>query len=128
MASITVSSEMQINIVDSTKLELKRSVFLIGGGVLAFFLGLIPLMQIPAMLMAAVLLSFEYFGYPLSRSTGKLRPVWGFTFRNLGASLGQGLFLLLLVAIPFASILYIPLAVVSGTLLYEQLQAPQQQR
>ncbi len=104
-----------------TRLELRRTLVLILGGFTAFCIGLIPLLQVPALMLGSLLISFEFFGYPIARYSNTLRPVWSFTLAHMGISLGQGFFLLLLMTIPFASVLYIPLAVISGTLLYEEL-------
>lgn len=106
------------------KLELKRILILALGAVLATLLGLIPLMQLPALGIGALLVSFEYFGYPISHRSPRLAPVALFTLRHPAVSLGFGSFLLLMMALPFASLVYIPLAVVAGTTLYVDLCSP----
>lgn len=99
-------------------LELKRMTILIGVTVFALLMGLIPLMQLPALAIGAAVVSFEYFGYPISQRSARLGTVIWFTLRHPGLSLGLGTFLLLMMALPFTSVLYIPLAVVAGTTLY----------
>ena len=107
-----------LSISQTIGLELKRMTILIVGTVIALLIGLIPLMQVPALAIGAAIVSFEYFGYPISQRSAKLGPVFWFTFRHPGLSLGMGTFLLLMMALPFTSVLYIPLAVVAGTTLY----------
>ncbi len=104
-------------------LEFKRVLILIIGAALAFGIGLIPLLQIPALMLGASLLAFEYFGYPVSHRSDGLAPVMLFTLRHPAVSLGFGSFLLILMMLPFTSIVYIPLAVVGGTVLYADLNA-----
>lgn len=102
-------------------LELKRLLILLLGAVAIALVGLVPLLQIPALLFGALLVSFEYFGYPIAQRSSSLGPVVWFTFRHPAVSLGFGAFLLLMMALPFASLVYIPLAVVGGTTLYADL-------
>jgi uncharacterized protein involved in cysteine biosynthesis len=102
-------------------LELRRMIVLIVGGVFAFAMGLIPMLQLPALFLGALLVSFEYFGYPISHHSSRLSTVAGFTLRHPMVSLGFGTFLLLIMAVPFASAIYIPLAVVGGSTVYADL-------
>ncbi|MGE4234272.1 MAG: EI24 domain-containing protein [Bacteriovoracia bacterium] len=103
-------------------LEVRRTALLLVGGLFSLILGIIPLMQLPALALASILLSFEYFGYPVSQTSPKISAALGFTLRHPFVSIGLGAFLLLLMAIPFASIVYIPLAVVSGSMLHTELK------
>lgn len=105
------------------KLELKRTLVLLGGGIVVLVIGVIPFLQIAAYVLGAWLLAFEYFGYPISQKSIKLFAVARFTLGRPIISLGFGSALLLLMAIPFASIIYIPISVVSGALLYCEAQA-----
>lgn len=109
--------EIQSTIAQTMRLEVKRTIVLLLGGITALFLGIIPFLQLPALALGALLVSFEFFGYPLAQKTKSLRNVWRFTFNNFLVSLGFGSFLLLMMAIPFASIVYIPLAVVGASIL-----------
>ena len=113
---------LAVSVLQTMKLEFKRMTILIGGGLVAIGLGFIPFLQIPALLLGSFLVAFEYFGYPLSQRTHELKPVLKFTLHNFGLSLGFGGFLLLLMAVPFASMLYIPLAVVASSELFAQLE------
>lgn len=108
----------------TVKLEIKRMVVLIGGTLVALIIGLIPLMQLPALALGACIVSFEYFGYPISQRSEKLSSVIYFTLRHPAISLGHGAFLLLIMALPFTSVFYIPLAVVAGTTLYLEATLP----
>ncbi len=113
-----LTPHQKISFLTSIQLELKRTFVLIAGGITAFLIGLIPLMQIPALMLAALLIAFEYFGIPISRKSTSLWAPTKFAIANFFSSLGLGSFLLIMMAIPMASILYIPLSVVSGTMLY----------
>lgn len=99
-------------------LECKRMAVLLCGAVVALIIGIIPFLQLVALALGAFLVSFEYFGYPISHRSASLGPVFAFTLRHPAVSLGFGSFLLLLMALPFASLVYIPLAVVGGTMLH----------
>jgi CysZ protein len=118
------SAHEKYPVTETIGLELKRMLVLLAGAIVAFVLGIIPLLQLPALALGAFLVSFEYFGYPLSHRTRSLWPVALFTLRHPAVSLGFGAFLLLIMALPFTSILYIPLAVVGGTVLYADLTTP----
>ncbi|HRK03153.1 MAG TPA: EI24 domain-containing protein, partial [Oligoflexia bacterium] len=72
----------------SLRLEILRTGILLSGGLFALLVGLIPLLQLPALIMGAILLSFEYFGYPFAQKEPRLGPVWGFVFRHPMVSLG----------------------------------------
>lgn len=111
------------NIGATVRLELKRMVILILGGASAALLSIIPLMQLPALMLGSLLVSFEYFGYPIAHRSSSLFPVFGFTLKHPSVSLGFGCFLLLMMVLPFASLIYIPLAVVGGTTLYADFTA-----
>jgi CysZ protein len=123
-----LDSEIRASAMSTIIMEVKRSIVLIVGGIFTFILGLLPLMQIPAIILATYLISFEYYGIPFSRRTKNLFPVIGFTMKHPVLSFGFGGFLLLLMTIPFASIIYIPLAVVSGSILYVEYSDKQTQR
>ncbi|MEW6056854.1 MAG: EI24 domain-containing protein [Bdellovibrionota bacterium] len=112
----------EISIKQSITLELKRMAILIVGSVTAILIGLIPFLQLPALALGAFLLAFEYFGYPLSHRSSSLVSVFLFVFRYPLVSLGFGSFLLVIMALPFTSVLYIPLAVVGGTTLFVDLE------
>ncbi len=115
---ISMPETHEIKFMQSIRLELKRTIVLVLGGILAFLIGIIPLMQIPALMIGALLISFEYFGIPISRRNHNLLKPAQFTFANFATSIGLGTFLLLLMAVPLASIVYIPLAVISATTLF----------
>ena len=99
-------------------LEFKRMVIILGFGLLLFLIGSFPLMQLPAFFAGGYLLCFEYLGYPFSQYSSRLREISGFMLNHKAACLGFGSALLVLMTIPFASMFYLPLAVVGGTLLY----------
>ncbi|MBI3555250.1 MAG: EI24 domain-containing protein [Deltaproteobacteria bacterium] len=115
--------ELRITLRETLYLEFKRILILIAGALLAFGIGLIPLLQIPAVVLGASLVAFEYFGYPVSHRSSGITPVALFTLRHPAVSLGFGSFLLILMMLPFTSIVYIPMAVVGGTVLYADLSA-----
>ncbi len=115
------SPPINLKISETIHLEMKRILILIIGSLFALGMGLIPFLQIPALILGAYLVAFEYYGYPLSHQTPKLVPVWKFVLSHPVVSLGFGSFLLLMMALPFTSLIYIPLAVVGGTVIYNEL-------
>lgn len=112
----------ELSLSEVVRLESKRTIFLILGAITAAILGIIPLMQLPALILGAWLVAFEYFGYPVSQKSAGLLTVLKFTLRHPAISLGFGGFLLLLMALPFASVFYIPLAVVTGSILFVEIE------
>lgn len=112
----------ELSMGQTIRLEFKRMLVLIAGTICAVIIGLIPFLQLPALALGAWVVSFEYFGYPISQRTDRLLPVVYFTLRHPAISLGHGTFLLLIMALPFTSVFYIPLAVVAGTTLYVDTQ------
>ena len=113
--------ELKVSIKATLWLECKRMVILIVGALIVVVLGLVPLLQLPALALGATLVAFEYFGYPVSHRALGLTPVLLFTVRHPAVSLGFGSFLLILMLLPFTSIVYIPLAVVGAAVLYADL-------
>lgn len=101
-------------------LELKRSLVLFFVGVVAIFLGVVPFMQVPAFLLAAWIVAFEYFGYPVSKKSNSLSAIKLFMVKRPFLSLGFGSALVVMMALPLLGMVYIPLAVVGATLLYSQ--------
>lgn len=115
------SATDHLRVLESFTLEGRRSLILISAGFGIFLLGLLPLMQVPALAMGSWLLAFEYLGYPLSRKSTSLWTVWAFIAKHPFATLGFGASLLVLMAIPMGSLFYIPLAVVGATQLTLEL-------
>lgn len=102
-------------------LEFKRTAILIILGGIAFFLAMVPLMQVPALLLGSASVAFEYLGFPLSRRDPRLSTIVKFMARHPLRSLGFGVGVLVLMAIPFAGIFTIPLAVTGATLICDEL-------
>lgn len=115
------ASPLNHGLKDTIWLELKRMGILVCGAILAAILALIPFLQLPALILGAFLVAFEYFGYPIAIRSPSLVPIGLFILRHPAISMGFGSFLLLMMALPFTSIFYIPLAVVGGTMLYAKL-------
>jgi uncharacterized protein involved in cysteine biosynthesis len=85
---------------------------------LALALSWIPVLNLAALGITAFLLAFQFVSYPQTRRGQGLRAAFRFLSGNPGLSLGFGLAVLGLFAIPFLSFLFIAPAVVGGTLLY----------
>jgi CysZ protein len=84
---------------------------------LALLLSWVPLLNVLSFLIAVTLLTFQFVSYPQTRRGQGLRAGFRFLQDHLCASLGFGLALTALFAIPLVSVLALPLAVVGGTLL-----------
>ena len=109
-----------LSIVDVITLEFKRTLILIFVGCFALLLGLIPFMQIPALILGSGAVAFEYLGFPISQRDPRLSAIAAYMLRNPARSLGLGVGVLVLMAIPFAGVFTIPLAVVGATLAHDE--------
>lgn len=112
----------ELGFASAMVLEARRTVILVGGSVCALILGIIPFLQIPALILGSYVVAFEYLGYPMARRSSNLIDIWLFMAKNPVRSLGFGLSLLFLMALPLVGALYMPLAVVGGTMLFDDSQ------
>ncbi|MEK6580351.1 MAG: EI24 domain-containing protein [Bdellovibrionota bacterium] len=78
----------------------------------------IPILNLMALMMTFLLVCFQFISYPQTRRGEGIGPGVQFLFRHLFSCLGFGAAFTFLFAIPIVSSFAIPLAVVSGTLLY----------
>ncbi len=107
--------------------ELKKVVFIL---FLSAILLLIPGLNVISTLVAAFLVGWDFFDYPLARRGWSFRQRLRLVASDFWAVMGFGLWLV----IPFAQIVMLPLAVAGGTLLNleslkrEQLLTPVPQR
>lgn len=88
--------------------------------ILAFaglLLSLVPVLNLLALALSCLLLTFQFIGYPQTRRGLKLRDAAAFLKAHRYAALGFGVAHFLLFAIPLAAPLVLPVAVVGGTLL-----------
>jgi CysZ protein len=90
-------------------------------GVLAFGLLLGPVTAAAAVLVSAVLLSLEYLDYPMGRRRMPLKEKFRFARRHAWEFLGLGLPMLVGLAVPFVGVVFLPVGVVGGTLLFVDL-------
>lgn len=89
-------------------------------GLLAFLLSWVPVLNFVAFGLTFVLLAFQYLSYPQTRRGLGLRASLQFVGRFWPAVLGFGAAQMFLFSVPFLSALFLPLAVVGGTVLYGQ--------
>lgn len=85
---------------------------------------LAPLCWIASVLQTALFFAFDGFNEPLHRRGFGFFAKWRFVGAHLAESLGFGLVVAVLMAVPLVSVLVAPLAVVGGTLLHDELRAP----
>ncbi|HEX4456342.1 MAG TPA: EI24 domain-containing protein, partial [Polyangia bacterium] len=85
---------------------------------------LAPLCWIASALQTALFFAFDGFNEPLHRRGLGFAAKWRFVGAHLAESLGFGVIVAVLMAVPLVSVLVAPLAVVGGTLLHHDLQAP----
>ncbi len=102
------------------RIDLMKSLFSCVVGVLALFVSWIPIVNLIAGGLAVLLLAFQFISYPQTRRGQGLVSGLGFLVRYPFSSFGLGLVCSILFAIPLLSIGMVPLAVISGTLLYAQ--------
>jgi CysZ protein len=99
-------------------IDLKKSlVSAMASIVLSLFL-LIPVVGVAAIPGIALITAFTFVTYPQSRRELGVRDSLGWVKKNWGLALGFGLVMSLLFAIPVLNLFALPVAVVSGTLLY----------
>jgi len=81
----------------------------------------VPVTTFLALLASAVLLSLEYLDYPMGRRRMRLREKLAFARRHAWEFMGLGLPMLAGLAVPFAGVVFLPVGVVGGTLLFVDL-------
>ena len=86
--------------------------------VLCIFISWVPVLNLVALILESLILTFQFISFPQTRRGLGMSDALNFLIKNLPASIGFGLSLTFLFAIPFISVFAIPLAVVGGTLLY----------
>ena len=86
-------------------------------GLAAMIFSWVPVVNLIAVILALLLVSFQFVSYPQTRRGEGLQAGLRFIWKYFYACLGFGLVTAFLFAIPIVSSLSIPLAVVGGTLL-----------
>jgi uncharacterized protein involved in cysteine biosynthesis len=85
---------------------------------LSLFISWLPLVNVVAILLTILLLTFQFVSYPQTRRGEGVYDGIRFIFSHLYSCLGFGAAVVLVFSIPFLSCLFLPLAVTGGTLLY----------
>ncbi len=119
--ALAATTPLSLSFVTSMRMEFKRTIILLLGGGFAALMGIIPFFQLPAITLGAFVLTFEYVGYAIAQRSSSLWTVWAFVLKNPARTMCFGCALLLLMALPFVGIVYVPLAVVGATLLHDKL-------
>jgi CysZ protein len=83
-----------------------------------------PVTTVLAFLASAVLLSVEYLDYPMGRRRMDLKQKVRFARENVWEMLGLGVPLLAGLMIPFVAVVFLPVGVAGGTLLFVRLTNP----
>ncbi len=86
--------------------------------IFAFALSWIPVLNVLALILSLLLISFQYLSYPQTRRGIGMIVGSRFLFQHFWACLGFGAAISFIYLIPFISILGLPIAVVGGTLLF----------
>ncbi|MFZ9595488.1 MAG: EI24 domain-containing protein, partial [Bdellovibrionia bacterium] len=92
-----------------------------------FLFALFPGLNLLALVFSSLLMTFQYLSYPQTRRGETLSDGLRFLWRHFLPCLGLGMTLIFLFSIPLLSSFTLPLAVVSGTLLYGNQQRPKAQ-
>ena len=87
---------------------------------LALLISWVPVIGLLGFLVGALAVSFQYLSFPQTRRGERVLVSTHFLWQNLLASAGLGAALSILFLVPLVSYLIMPLAVVSGTMLYAQ--------
>jgi len=101
-------------------------ILLIEIGVLVLGLLVVPVTTVLAALVSAVLLGLEYCDYPMGRRRIPFGERLRFARRHVWELLGLGLPLLLALTIPFVGVLFLPVGVVAGTILFSDIRVREQ--
>jgi len=83
-----------------------------------------PMFTLFGAAISSYMYAFEYLGYPMDRRRLSFSAKRSFIRSNIRSAMGFGLGNLALSSIPVVNLLFIPAAVVGGTLLYLELTAP----
>lgn len=101
-------------------IDFAKSIMLAFFGLIAIVFFWVPILNVVALTLTFLLLSFQYITYPQTRRGLHFRESIVFLKHNFAASLGFGFILFILYSIPFLSSFILPLAVVGGTVLYAE--------
>ncbi|MCM0606802.1 MAG: EI24 domain-containing protein [Xanthomonadaceae bacterium] len=97
-----------------------RTVFSGMLGMLLLFLSWVPVINLVSFVGVALLYSFQYLTYPQTRRLEPLKVSLLFLVRNFSSCMGMGVSFSLLSFIPMSSAILLPIAVVSGTILFHE--------
>lgn len=103
-------------------LDMIKSLAALLATLMALLFSWIPILNIFAFIIMFLLICFQYVSYPQTRRGIGLRKGATFLWRHFYASIAFGASVSFLFAIPIISFLFIPCAVVGGTLLYARAQ------
>ena len=98
-------------------IDLAKTAAATAATVIALLISWIPAVNILGLLIAALLVCFQYISYAQTRRSVGLWGGLAFLLRHLFACAGFGIVLTLIFAVPIVSSLCLPFAVVGGTLL-----------
>jgi CysZ protein len=102
--------------------EIRKALALLAVAIIVAGLGLIPGLGLFLWPITAFLLAFDFLDYPLARRGMGFSSQLSFMMKNLGASLGFGVAISLLVPLPILGFFFLPVAVAGGTELYSHLK------
>lgn len=104
-------------------LDMAKTFAAVSVGILAILVSWVPIVNFLALLISFLLVCFQFISYPQSRRGEGIRDGAAFLFKHFYASLGFGSAVTALFAIPLISCLFLPVAVVGGTLLVARASA-----
>ena len=117
--SPSVGDRIQQVFIDASK-----SIAALIAGLVALALSWIPGLNLAAMIAVWLLVAFQYISYPQTRRGENLVQALRFLLSHFFSCLGLGITLSFGFALPLVSVFVLPVAVVSGTLLYARAMAP----
>ncbi|ODS34051.1 MAG: Protein CysZ [Candidatus Scalindua rubra] len=98
-------------------IDLFKTMTALAAAVFAIVFFWVPVVNIFALILVFLLVTFQYISYPQTRRSIGLRQGAKFLWQHIYACTGFGAILSFLFAIPFFSSFVLPIAVVGGTLL-----------
>lgn len=103
-------------------LDMMKMITATGLSLVAVLASWIPVVNFVALLITFLLICFQFTSYPQTRRNQGVQEGIRFLWKYFFACLGMGISITFLFSIPLVSCLILPLAVVSGTLLYSKSQ------
>lgn len=103
-------------------IDLKKSILSLVGLLICLSVGWVPIFNLFAIIIAWLLLTFQFVSYPQTRRAIGARQGMLSVIKNFPLTLGFGLSISLAFSLPILSVFVPPIAVVGGTIIFSKLR------